>query len=406
MKRDRFKRTTGLFGAAAKLAGPSVIYSYLICGLLALATTLMYAEQSRIIPRSGGGYRFAYDVLGSIGGFASGWFLALGSLFASGLYAIGFAEYALSLTGAHYPAYVPWAAAIGITMLIALTSAMFSGKSRFDLQGWIVWGNVGILLLLIVVSFFGLTPERARPVFPRGVNGTGAAIFLIYVSFFGYQLIANNAEEIINPEKTIPKAMILSMVISLAIHVLVADRSFAGKGWVRISLGGILASLGALSSTLVSQSRQTYVMGIEKIGIYLPHFRHLNLMLICAAAIAARRRARRHIRFSAARLFQNAEGQTGPAHRVEPAQPENNRTLRGADGGQRRPRGENRPDVVGVRCAGHGPEPDKGPGSLVVFPRVLQSRGFGVAGQDHQPLPEDGQKNLTAWRLDADPNSP
>ncbi len=81
--------------------------------------------------------------------------------------------------------------------------------------------------------------------------------------------------------------MILSMVISLAIYVLVAlaavmsvpweelansdaplvlmaNKSLGGKGWIVISLGGILASLGALSSTLVSQSRQTYAMGKDR----------------------------------------------------------------------------------------------------------------------------------------------
>ena len=83
-----FKRTVGLFsattigvgallgagiyvliGTAASHAGPSVFLSYLICGLLAYVTTLMFAELSRIIPRSGGGYAYAYDILGSIGGF-------------------------------------------------------------------------------------------------------------------------------------------------------------------------------------------------------------------------------------------------------------------------------------------------------------------------------------------------
>ncbi len=193
-----------LIGAAARVAGPSVIYSYLLCGLLAFATTLMYAELSRIIPRSGGGYTYANDVLGSIGGFTTGWFPALGSLFASGLYAIGFAEHALSLTGSQYPGYVSRSVAIGITMLIALLSTRFSGSDRFNLQGWIVWGNVGILLLLIAVSFFDLTPEIARPAFPHGFRGTVAAISLIYISFFGYQLFANNAEEIIEPEKPFP----------------------------------------------------------------------------------------------------------------------------------------------------------------------------------------------------------
>jgi len=306
IKPARFNRTIGLFGAtttgvgallgagiyvligpAAGIAGPSVILTYLLCGLLAFATTLMYAELSRLISRSGGGYTYAHEILGSVGGFTTGWFLALGSLFASGLYAIGFAEYTLSLITPHASPYVARSAAIGITLLIAFLNIRYSGNTRYNLQNWIVWGNVGILSLLIGASFFHLDPGRVRPVFPYGFHGTLAAVSLIYISFFGYQLIANNADEIINPEKTIPRAMILSMIISTVIYVLVAaaavmsvswkelagspaplamiaDKSLGGLGWTVIAIGGILASLGALSSTLISLSRQIYAMGQDR----------------------------------------------------------------------------------------------------------------------------------------------
>lgn len=306
IKPPKFERTIGLFGAttigvgsllgagvyvligsAANAAGPSVVLSYLLCGSLAFVTTLMYAELSRVISRSGGGYTYAYDVLGSLGGFTTGWFLALGSILASSLYAIGFAEYALSLVRVEMPPYVIRIVAIGITLLITLIILRPAGEKKFNLQNLFVWGNVGILLLLIVFSFFHLRPDYAKPVFPHGLQGAMGAISLIYISFFGYQLIANNADEIIEPKKTIPKAMKLSMLISILIYalvaiaavmtvswkelakssaplVLVADRSFGGNGWIIISLGGVLASLGALSSTLLSQSRQSYTMGKDR----------------------------------------------------------------------------------------------------------------------------------------------
>jgi APA family basic amino acid/polyamine antiporter len=306
IKPEKFERTIGLFGAttigtgalmgagiyvligeAAKIAGPSLILSYLLCGLLAFATTLMYAELARIIPRSGGGYTYAYDVLGSIGGFTTGWFLALGSLFASGIYAIGFAEYAASLTGISLTSFEIRLTAAGITILLALINLRPSGNSKFNLQNWIIWGNVAILLFLIVISFFHLNPKLAEPAFPKGFGGTFGAISIIYISFFGYQLIANNADEIVKPERTIPKAMIISMIISIALNlfvaiaailtipwkelsessaplVLVANKALSGKGWIFISAGDVLASLGALSSTLVSQSRQIYTMGKDR----------------------------------------------------------------------------------------------------------------------------------------------
>jgi len=306
IKPPKFDRTIGLFGAttigvgallgagiyvligaAANVAGPSVVLSYVLCGSLAFVTTLMFAELSRVIPRSGGGYTYAYHVLGSLGGFTTGWFLAIGSILASSLYAIGFAEYTVSLTETKLPQYVIRAIAIVITLLITLINLRPQGKKKFNLQNIIVWSNVGILALLIILSFFYLDVKNTQPEFPHGFQGTLGAISIIYISFFGYQLIANNADEIIEPEKTIPKAMKLAMLISIAIYaliavasvmtvpwkelanshaplVLVANKSFGGKGWMVISLGGILASLGALSSTLISQSRQSYSMGKDR----------------------------------------------------------------------------------------------------------------------------------------------
>ncbi|MBN2638004.1 MAG: amino acid permease [Bacteroidales bacterium] len=304
----KFERNTGLFGAttlgvgalmgagiyvligvAANQAGPSVILTYLITGILAFFTTLMYSELSKIIPRAGGGYTYSYDILGSFGGFTTGWFLALGSVFASALYAIGFAEYAVSLLGSTLPSYISRSFAVIVTLLIGILFLFSSGGSKKgnSFQTWVVWGNVGILLILIVLSFFHLNDQNITPVFPKGWSGTFSAISIIYISFFGYQLIANNADEIISPDKTIPKAMKLSMLISITIYlliafaavmtvpwqtlaqskaplVLVADKIFGGKGWIVISLGGVLASLGALSSTVLSQSRQTYVMGKDR----------------------------------------------------------------------------------------------------------------------------------------------
>ena len=306
IKPQKFNRTIGLFGAttigvgalmgagiyvligeAAKVAGPSLMFSYLMCGALVYATTLMYAELARIIPRSGGGYTYAYDILGSIGGFATGWFLALGSLFASGIYAIGFAEYSMALMGFNISPFETRLVAVAITLLLALLNLRPPKNRKFNLQNWIIWGNVIILSFLIVISFFHLNPELAEPTFPKGFSGTFGAISIIYISFFGFQLIANNADEIIEPEKTIPRAMKISMLISVGLNlliaiaaimtipwqelsesqsplVLVANKVLDGNGWIIISIGGILASLGALSSTLVSQSRQTYAMGKDR----------------------------------------------------------------------------------------------------------------------------------------------
>ncbi len=275
-----------LIGLAAGVAGPSVWLSYIICGALAFLTTLLYADLARLVPISGGGYANAYESLGSLGGFVTGWFLALGSVFACGLYAIGFAEYFVSILGYTVaPFGVKVIAGVLVLLSTFLNSRGTKGADR--IQNLLTWSNLGILILFIVVSFFHLRPELATPTFPLGLEGTFGAIGIIYISFFGYQLIANNADEIKDPTATIPKAMKYSMGIAFLFFLMVAvvsimvvpwqdlarsnaplvdvaTVSFGSSGWLIISLGGVLAAAAALNSTLLSQGRQIYAMGKDR----------------------------------------------------------------------------------------------------------------------------------------------
>ena len=300
-----FERTIGLFGAitigvgalmgagmyvligmAANKAGPSVWLSFGICGVLAFLTTLLFAEMARLVPIAGGGYAYAYESLGRIGGFATGWFLALGSVFACGLYAIGFAEYFTSVLGYRlHPAGVKVIAGALVLLSTFLNAKGTKGADR--IQNILTWGNLCVLTVFIVASIFHIQPDLGTPHFPMGLEGTFGAIGIIYISFFGYQLIANNADEIRNPTVIIPKAMKYSMGIALVFYLVVASvcvfvipwqelgqsnaplvevatKSFGSFGWLLISMGGILAAAGALNSTLLSQGRQIYAMGKDR----------------------------------------------------------------------------------------------------------------------------------------------
>jgi len=141
-----------LIGAAAGVAGPSVILTYFITGVLAFVTTLMYAELGRIIPRSGGGYTYSYKILGSIGGFTSGWFLALGSIFACGLYAIGFAEYTISILGIDAPDYAAKFVAVGVTLFLAYLNVLSSGKKNSTFKA----GLSGVMWVFYYCLLFSL----------------------------------------------------------------------------------------------------------------------------------------------------------------------------------------------------------------------------------------------------------
>ena len=148
-----FERTMGLFGAttlgigslmgagiyvliglAAGHAGPSAWLSYLICGMLCLLSVLMFGELSRRMPVAGGGYSFAYNVLGSLGGFLTGWLLVLGSIFACAMYATGFAYYFSSIFTHQLPEMAMKGIALVIIVLLTAVNTTPTNKPCLNPQ--------------------------------------------------------------------------------------------------------------------------------------------------------------------------------------------------------------------------------------------------------------------------------
>jgi len=279
-----------LVGIAAAEAGPAMWVSYIVCGALTFLSVLMFADFARRLPISGGGYIYAYRQLGPFWGFMVGWHLAVGSIFACALYATGFASYA----GAVLPARLAsstWALKGMAAALVALLYLMLrrGGQGGDRVQRILTWGNMLVLLVLALATLPAVQASNFVPAFPKGIPGVGAAISLIYISFFGYQLIANNAEETRDAERTVPRAMVLSLAVAFAFYVLVAvvsvgavdwrelarsdaplvlvaSRGLLGKwGAALIIAGGVLASAAALNGTLLSQGRQLFAMGRDRL---------------------------------------------------------------------------------------------------------------------------------------------
>ncbi|MDM8555488.1 amino acid permease [Desulfococcaceae bacterium HSG7] len=301
---DAFARTMGLLGAttlgvgalmgagiyvliglAAGKAGPGAWISYLICGVLSLLSVAMFGDLSRRVPLSGGGYAYAYKALGSFYAFMTGWLLALGSIMACAMYAMGLAFYLTSVFPAGFPEYGMTVIAVGAVAGLTVLNTLGAGGNK--VQFVFTWGNLLILGVFIIAGLFKADTANISPMLPNGWSGVGEAVSLIYVSFFGYQLIANNAEEIVEPTKTVPRAMFLAMMVSLCFYVIiaivsvlvvpwkelaesraplavVAKAGMGQAGWIFIAAGGVLASAAALNSTIISQARQIFAMGRDR----------------------------------------------------------------------------------------------------------------------------------------------
>jgi APA family basic amino acid/polyamine antiporter len=279
-----------LSGMAAGIAGPAATISYVLCGLMTLFTALSYSELSSSIPLAGGGYTFVHQGIGGYIAFLCGWALIFGSVVACALYALGFAEHfnpLLDLVVKVSPPIKFSAFAMALLLLLVnIKGTKESGKT----QNFFTIAKVLMLIIFIGLCIPFVKPGNLKPFAPFGLTGIISATALIYISFFGFELISSASEEIKNPKKTVPKAILLSLLIPTLIYVavvlvsvgildhqtlgtsaapliLIAQKVLGSYGLLFVLIAGLLSTVSALNATVLAAARQTYAMGRDG---YLP----------------------------------------------------------------------------------------------------------------------------------------
>mgnify|MGYP001812531014 FL=1 len=275
-------------GELAHMIGPLGVLVYFAMGLLTVFTALNYSELSAAIPLAGGGYSFTSRTLNRPVAFFTGWFFWIGNTLACSMYALIFA-----LTIRAY--FLPEA---GIALLTLLTTVIFTLVNFMGMKEAIIVitvMNLVELAVLVGVAALGFTdiePRNLEPFAPMGWGPFVPAMALIYISYVGFELISNAAEEIIHPGKNIPRAILITLGVSTAIYVFVvgvmmgtvnyselahsdipfiftAERLFGPWGrWAGV-IATIMASLSAFSVTLGASARILYALGRDE------HFPHI-----------------------------------------------------------------------------------------------------------------------------------
>ena len=305
----------GVFALPSEVAGsigPLGIVAYLAMGLLTLFTALTYSELGAAIPIAGGGYSFANRILPSPIAFLTGWFFWIGNTLACALYAVIFA---LTIQTYLWPGVSVFLIVLGTTVVFTATNV----RGQAEALQVITVMNVVELLILIgvgVLGAFQVEPANLEPFAPMGLGPLIPTMGLIYISYVGFDLITVAAEEIIDPARTIPRAILITLGVGIAIYVLVlwvmmgavsykelaqtstpfifiADYLFGGWGrWAGI-IATIMASLSAFSVTLGASSRVLFALGRdghfpELFARLHPTYRtpHISLF-ICAGLVVA-----------------------------------------------------------------------------------------------------------------------
>ena len=331
MKRVEFKRTIGLFmavmigigammgpgifalpGELALMAGPLGILAYLAMGMLTVFTALNYCELGAAIPLAGGGYSFTQRLLPGPLAFLTGWLFWVGNTLACAMYALIFA---LTIQTYFWPG-------ASVALLSVATTVVFGA---INLRGMtqalkvIMVMNLVELAVLVGIAVLGISHVEAAnltPLAPMGFGTLVPAMALVFVSFVGFDLITVASEEIIDPAKTVPRAILITLAIGTALYVLVvwvmmgtvhhtelatteipfifvADRLFGGWGrWAAVT-ATIMASLSAFSVTLGASARIMFALSRDQ---HIPegfsrlhprfHTPHVALA-VCALVVAA-----------------------------------------------------------------------------------------------------------------------
>lgn len=223
-----------LAGVAFETTGPAAIVAFAINGLIALLTALSFAEMASKFPESGGTYAFSRKVLSVEAAFTVGWVVWFASIVAAMLYAVGFGYFILILLRDIVTAagnLVPgWAADDGLVPYIAITAVLALTLSLMLKSGgggqWANVGKVVVFGVLVLGGFWALarqpmadTTATLKPFFAAGTIGLFQAMGYTFIALQGFDLIAAVGGEVRNPTRNIPRAMIYSLGIALAIYL-------------------------------------------------------------------------------------------------------------------------------------------------------------------------------------------
>ncbi len=278
---------TGIYtltGLAAGLAGPGMIWSFVICGALCAAAALCYAEMATMVPAAGSAYTFSYTALGELLAWIVGWALVLEYAVGASAVAVGWSNHAQEfMTSVGMPlapnltngmdlyglatghaTFDATKALINLpaTFIVLLVTALLAIGTRESatVNFILVMVKLAALIMFVVIALPHFHASNLNPMAPFGWGATphpdgknygvlGAA-GLVFFAFYGFDAVSTAAEETKNPKRDMTLGIVGSMVVCTAIYVAVAACALGAMyytGWANngAPLVVVLKYLGA-----------------------------------------------------------------------------------------------------------------------------------------------------------------
>jgi APA family basic amino acid/polyamine antiporter len=263
-------------GPAAAAAGSGLLVGLVVAGAVAYCNATSSASLAALYPESGGTYVYGRERLGLGWGRLAGWVFVVGKTASGAAMALTFGAYALPSA----------ARAVGAAVVVAVTAVNLLGVRKTALVTRVVVAVVlGVLAFVVVAGLGGGTAsaDRLSATGWSGVLGVLEAAGYLFFAFAGYARVATLGEEVVDPARTIPRAVTVALTLVLVVYGLVAVVALLAVGpevlasssaplasvvaagslssfvWV-VRVGGAVASVGVLLSLLAGISRTTFAM--------------------------------------------------------------------------------------------------------------------------------------------------
>ena len=268
---------SGIFivtGIVAGIAGPGMIVSVIIAGIIAVFSAMSVAELAAFLPKEGGTYAYAQHLISPFAGFTAGWIWIFSNIFVGAAVSLGFAQYFATL----FPA-------IPVKLIAVVICLVFIFINYIGLKESVVFNNILVTAKVLILLFFvgfGLgffRPGNFVPLAPEGSIGILSGAALIFFAYTGFARVTLMAEEVKDPEKTMPRSIYLALGISTGIYLLVSGVAVGLAGAPALAHSGspladaigitgssgavLVISLGAMIAT--ASVLLTTIMGISRI---------------------------------------------------------------------------------------------------------------------------------------------
>jgi APA family basic amino acid/polyamine antiporter len=322
---------TGIFvltgTAAANYAGPALTVSFIISAVGCIMAGLCYAEFAAMIPVAGSAYSYSYATLGEFIAWLIGWDLILEYLFAASTVSVGWSGYMVSfladwglqlpaaLTSApfdyiHGEGWVSTGHLINVPAMFVLalfSILLLSGIRRSAILNNIIVVTKLIVILLFIIfgvsyidsgNYMPFIPENTGSFGSFGWSGILRGAGVIFFAYIGFDAVSTAAQEARDPQKSMPKGILYSLMICMVLYILVTivltgmvnyreldvpapiayaiDRAGEGLFWLRpfIKVGAIAGLSSVILVLLLGQSRIFFIM--SKDGLLPPLFSRVN----------------------------------------------------------------------------------------------------------------------------------